>query len=120
MTIGPSYQAKAMACIIGPDHSSLIPDTMWGAWLDDTETLIEMTGTQVLHTQFVETAGGVENSILVDAGILPAGTVGFFALMDAATSGDVIALAAFTTDADADDAIVFPAGTLRFLYGEPA
>jgi len=120
MTIGSSYHAKAMASIIGPAHSALIPDTMWGAWLDGAGDVIEMTGTQVAHTAFAEITGGVANSVIVEAGVLPAGTVAFFALMDAATSGQIIAMATFTTDAVENDAVVFPAGTLQFLYGSPS
>ena len=117
--IGTEYHAQAVASIIGPNHSTLIPDVMWGAWLDGDLEVIEVTGTTIAHSAFGLVAEGVANIVLLDAGVLPAGTVEYFGLLDAEVDGQLIAAAAFTTAAVESDAIVFPIGTLQFLYGAP-
>lgn len=117
--VGSEYQAPAVGSIIGPNHGSSIPDVMWGAWFDASVALIEMTGNTVAHDAFGQNSTGVANIVNVDAGVLPTGAA-FFALMDAETSGQIIVIASFTTDAMVGDPIVFLIGTLQFLYGSPS
>jgi len=118
--IGPDYQAAAMAAVLGPEHSTLFPDTLYGAWLDGALAVLAETGAPVPQDAFGIVDGHVENVTTVNAGTVPSGAV-YFALTDAADSGTVIAYGTpDLTGIDPDTAVVISAGGLVMTYGEPA
>lgn len=117
--IGSTFQGSAVGAVIGPAHSSLIPDVMWGGWLDSGLVLLGMTGATVSHDAFDVVGTGVENIALIDAGDLPAGTIAHFGLFDDAAGTNVIAYAAVDlTGLSAGDPVAFDAGALTFPYTE--
>lgn len=120
--IGDAYKSAAIQAVIGPAHSSVIPDVLWGAWLDAGKALIEMTGNNVSHDDFGESGDGVANTAVVDAGLYPASAPSWFAVYDAATSGAIVALApvTFDTTPPEDGPITFAPGELNFTYDDGA
>ena len=116
--IGANYQAKAIAAVLGSSHSAIIPEGLWGAWLDVTLTVIEDTGIGILHSAFEETATGVANTSIIDAGTMPASTPTHFALMDASVGGEIVAYVpiTFAVAPTVGDAVAFPPGSLVFEY----
>lgn len=119
--IGTAYQALAVQAVLGPARSELIPAVLHGAWLDGSKAVLSMTGNTVSHEVFGETATGVANMSAIDAGLAPASTPAFFALMDAASGGKVVAYAPVTFDVPPTpgEPKTIPVGVLAFNYGEP-
>lgn len=120
--IGATYQALAIQAVLGPARSELIPAVLHGAWLDGSKVVLSMTGNTVSHEIFGETATGVTNISDIDAGLAPASTPAFFALMDAAGGGAIVAAAAVTFNVapTPGDPLTIEVGVLAFNYGEPA
>ena len=118
--IGDAYKSKAVQAVLGPGRSDLIPAVMWGSWLDGSGALLAMTGMAVAHEAFGATSTGVANIAVIDGGACPAATPARFALMDAASSGAVIAWAPVTfSEAPAEgDPLLFAPGELVFDYTE--
>ena len=118
--IGFEYQSAAIQAVLGAGHSDVIPDVLWGAWLDVSLDVLADTGIIVPHEAFEAVDGGVANTSEVDAGAAPAsiGSVAYFALMDAETDGDIVAYAPVTFDGSPseDDPLAFAPGELVFLY----
>lgn len=118
--IGDAYRSAAIQAVIGPAHSSVIPDVLWGAWLDGTLTLLAMTGTTVSHDDFSESGEGVANSVAVDGGVCPSTVPSYFGIYDAATSGVLVAYApvTFATAPSAGDPLEAAVGELVFTYDD--
>lgn len=95
---GSAYKSKAVQAVLGPAHSTVIPDVLWSGWLDSSFVVLGMTGLTVSHDDFGAVADGVANTADIDGGTAPAGTIAYFGLFDAASSGDLIAYAAVTFD----------------------
>lgn len=118
--IGSEYQSAAIQAVLGAGHSDVIPDVLWGAWLDDTLTVLATTGNFVPHESFEPVAGGVANTVTVDAGAAPesVGDVAYFALLDASDDGEIVAYApvAFDESPSEGDPLAFEPGELVFLY----
>lgn len=114
--IGANYKSKAVQAVLGDGHSAVIPENLWGGWLDNLDALIAMTGLTVPHAAFTETTDGVINSAVIDAGVAGVGWNPYsFALYDAASGGDIVLVAAVTPFTPTDgDALVFPIGSLTF------
>lgn len=114
-TIGASYVSALAQSIIGPLHSPLFPEVLWGAWMDDSNTVIEMTGVRVLHEEFGPGLNSATNITDVDAGAMPATTPTRFGIFDAASGGDLVVYAEVTwpdpLPAEGDP-VRFPPGAL--------
>lgn len=121
--IGDAYQSAAVQAVLGAGHADVIPDVLWGAWLDSDAEVIATTGLIVPHEVFEPVEGGVANTTEVDAGAAPDGIGGavFFGLLDAEEDGVVVAYAAVTFDETPveDDPLVFEPAELVFSYVEP-
>lgn len=117
--IGSAYTSKAIQAMLGPAHSSVIPDVLWVGLLDATETLIAMTGLTVSHDDFGPVTDGVANTTVIDCGVAGASwSIAYVALFDAASGGDVIARAAVSPAVEPTDGdtLAIPAGDLVFTY----
>lgn len=118
--IGPEYQARSVAAQFGPSRSLLFPEVMWGAWLDDTLAVLGETGSQIFHDSLEMDQDGVVNSAVVNAGKIPAGTIAYFAFMDAESGGNIIWYGTVTFDEPptVGDEYVFDVGDLQLPYVE--
>lgn len=116
-TVGPSYTSRAAQAILGPAHSMVIPEVLWGGWLDADGELIAMTGLPVAHDDFGPASNAVVNSVTVDAGLAPAVTPTRFGLFDAASGGDLVIYAEISFDEPPveDEPQSFAPGTLAFV-----
>lgn len=119
--IGSTYTSKAVQAVIGPAHSSVIPDVLWSGWLDASLAVLGMTGMTVSHDDFGPITGGVANISDIDAGTAPVGTIAHFAVFDAATSGALVAYASvtFASTPTTGDPLVFAPAALEFEYVAP-
>lgn len=118
-TIGPAYQSAVVQAVLGPSASEVMPNALWGAWLDDKLNVLAETGIELPQTVFGPTALGVANNVIIDGGPAPATVPAFFALMDAETGGEIVAYAPVTFDGDPSegDPLAFAPGELAFNYG---
>lgn len=118
--IGATYKSAAVQAVLGPGHSSVIPDVLWSGWLDSGLSVLGMTGLTVSHDSFGEVTDGVANTVEIDGGLAPAGTITHFGLFDAASSGNLIAYApvTFASTPAEDDPLLFAVGDLTFTYTE--
>lgn len=118
--IGDDYKSAAIQAVIGPAHSSAIPDVLWGGWLNGSLTLLEMTGLTVSHDDFGPITDGVANTTDIDAGACPSTTPAYFGLFDAESSGNLVAYAAvtFSDTPTEDESLTFLTGELTFTYTE--
>lgn len=118
-TVGPEYTSALIRGLIGPVRGPLIPDTIWGGWMDDTGQVLAWTGIEVDHDAFGPAADGVWNNVSVDAGYAPAGTLTRFGIFDAAVDGKLIIFAevAFPEGGTPSegDPVQFPPGALKFV-----
>ncbi|MCB2411786.1 hypothetical protein LGT39_02845 [Demequina sp. TTPB684] len=116
--IGTAYQSAVIQAVLGPAHSSAIPDVLWSGWLDGSLAVLSMTGLTVPHADFGAVIGGVANTASIDGGVCPASVPAHFALFDAASGGDLIARAAVTFDVPpvSGDLLSIPSGSLVFAY----
>ena len=116
-TVGPAYASPVALSIVGPNHGTLIPEVLWGAWMDDTNSVVADTGVQVPHEAFGPGVNCATNVDDVDAGLMPATVPARFGLFDAASGGDLVIYADVTWPAPApveDDPVRFPPGALNF------
>jgi len=118
--IGDLYKSKAIQAVIGPAHSNVIPEVLWGGFLDGSGALIAMTGIRVRHDAFTTATDGVTNSVRLDCGVAGTGwTIAGFALFDAASGGAIVLSASVTSVSPAvDEPLAFAPGGLTFTYAE--
>lgn len=126
MPIDESRQAIAMACIIGPDHSALIPSVIWGGWLDGAGALIGMTGFPVPHDSFdiIDEPGarGVANVVEIDLGLAPATTPTNFGVFEDEAGTQPLAWGPVTFTGTVEEGLPLVAspGGIRLLYMDGA
>lgn len=116
--IGSAYTSLAVQSILGPEHSLLIPDVLWGGLLDEDFNLIAMTGVQVHHEAFGPTTNGVHNIAIVDAGVAgDSWDIRAFAIYDAAEGGQILLIATVTpATPEEDEPLFFAIGDLVFTF----
>lgn len=116
--IGPTYRSLAIQAVLGPDRSELFPATLYGAWLDDELEVLSEIGIAIDATAFGPHEDGVANIETLDGGLCPPETPAFFALMDTAEDGEIVAYApvAFAETPAEDDPLSCEPGALTFTY----
>lgn len=120
--IGEEYTSKAIQAVLGPQHSPLFPENLWGGWLDASMDVLGYSGIRVPHASFGEIADGVANIAVIDGGLAGASwTPAFFGLFDAASDGTLVIAAPVTMDAPATgQALIADVGDLTFTYAVEA
>ncbi|WP_061960655.1 hypothetical protein [Demequina flava] len=116
-TVGPSFASRVAQSIVGPNHGQLIPDVVWGAWMDDANTVIATTGVQVPHDAFGPGVNSATNISDVDAGLMPVTVPTRFGIFDAADGGNLVIYAQVTWPDPVPvegDPVRFPPGALNF------
>jgi hypothetical protein len=119
--IGEDYTSKAVRAVLGAGHSELIPENLWGGWLDASLDVLGYSGIRVPHETFGAVDGGVANLDAVDGGLAgDSWAIAWFGLFDAESDGNLVIAAAVTATPGEGDPLIFDAGDLTFTYGEPA
>ena len=119
--IGSEYTSFAVQAVIGAGHSSVIPDVLWGGWMDAGMVVLGYSGVRVPHESFGPVTDGVANITPIDGGVAGASWApAHFGLFDAKTGGNLVASAAATMDAPATgQALIADVGDLVFTYEAP-
>lgn len=125
--ISDEWKGAVLGSLLGAGHGPLVPDTLYGAWLDSDGDVIAMSGLTVDHSAFEVVEDQVVNTVVVDAGLYPDAAPTFFALAADGAGESVYmfgVLGDFVDDADdpvtpvEGDGISFDPGELALVFTE--